>query len=153
MRRTLGFLLAAAALVMALDLVQKQLAIADRSEGVYLNDRPVSYVIAGAALSLGWAGAIALTRSALIAVPGGVVLGGAVGNLIDRAFQGYVTDLFDFRLIHFPVFNVADSAISVGVALLAWYTLTTPEEKPRSAEVGPTAPVAPPTASPEEPQP
>ena len=62
-------------------------------------------------------------------------LGGAVGNLIDRVFQGYVTDLFDFRLIHFPVFNVADSAISVGVVLLAWYTLTTPEEKPNSVPV------------------
>jgi len=68
MRRTVGFLLGAAALVMALDLVQKQLAISERGEGVYLHDRPVSYVIAGAALSLGWAGAIALTRSALIAV-------------------------------------------------------------------------------------
>jgi signal peptidase II len=63
-------------------------------------------------------------------------LGGAVGNLIDRVVQGYVTDLFDFRLIHFPVFNVADSAITVGVVLLAWYTLTTPEEKPGTAVEG-----------------
>jgi signal peptidase II len=57
-------------------------------------------------------------------------LGGAIGNLIDRLRHGYVTDLFDFRLIHFPVFNVADSAISIGVVLLAWHTLRTPEEAP-----------------------
>jgi signal peptidase II len=54
-------------------------------------------------------------------------LGGAIGNLIDRLWMGYVTDLFDFRLINFPVFNVADSAITVGIALLIWRTLTTKE--------------------------
>ncbi len=51
-------------------------------------------------------------------------LGGAIGNLIDRVWLRYVTDLFDFRLINFPVFNVADSAITIGIALLAWRTLT-----------------------------
>jgi signal peptidase II len=54
-------------------------------------------------------------------------LGGAVGNLIDRVWLRYVTDLFDFRLINFPVFNVADSAITIGIALLAWRTLTAKE--------------------------
>jgi len=61
---------------------------------------------------LGWALALAL--------------GGAVGNLIDRIRLGYVTDLFDARIIHFPVFNVADTAITFGIALLAWRTLTAP---------------------------
>jgi signal peptidase II len=54
-------------------------------------------------------------------------LGGAVGNLIDRVWLRFVTDLFDFRLINFPVFNVADSAITIGIALLAWRTLTAKE--------------------------
>lgn len=54
-------------------------------------------------------------------------LGGAVGNLVDRLRDKYVTDLFDFRLINFPVFNVADAAITVGIALLAWRTLTMKE--------------------------
>ncbi|MES2465644.1 MAG: signal peptidase II [Armatimonadota bacterium] len=54
-------------------------------------------------------------------------LGGAIGNLIDRVWLRYVTDLFDFRLINFPVFNVADSAITIGIALLAWRTLTAKE--------------------------
>lgn len=46
----------------------------------------------------------------------GLVLGGAIGNLIDRVRLGYVVDFIDLRW--WPVFNVADSAIVVGVALL-----------------------------------
>ena len=51
----------------------------------------------------------------------GLQLGGAIGNLIDRIRQGYVVDFVDFgyRSNWWPVFNVADSAIVVGVALLA----------------------------------
>jgi signal peptidase II len=65
-------------------------------------------------------------------------LGGAVGNLIDRLWRHSVTDMFDFRLINFPVFNVADAAISVGVALLAYRTLTAKEHSllPPSADTG-----------------
>lgn len=49
-----------------------------------------------------------------------LVLGGALGNLIDRVSYGYVVDFLDFywKENHFPAFNVADSAISVGAALL-----------------------------------
>lgn len=49
-----------------------------------------------------------------------LVLGGALGNLYDRALLGSVTDFFDFYYgpHHFPVFNVADSAITVGAGLL-----------------------------------
>ena len=50
-------------------------------------------------------------------------LGGAVGNLIDRLRQGYVTDMFDVRWIHFPVFNVADAAITFGVLMLIYLNL------------------------------
>ena len=45
-----------------------------------------------------------------------LILGGAVGNLIDRVRLGYVVDFFDFRI--WPVFNVADSAITVGALLV-----------------------------------
>ncbi len=45
-----------------------------------------------------------------------LILGGAVGNLLDRLYQGHVTDFIDF--IHFPAFNVADAAINVGVAAI-----------------------------------
>ncbi|MFY0545315.1 signal peptidase II [Brevibacillus sp. H7] len=47
-----------------------------------------------------------------------LVLGGAVGNFIDRLLTGKVVDFLDFTLINFPIFNVADVAITVGVALL-----------------------------------
>ncbi len=49
-----------------------------------------------------------------------LVLGGAVGNLIDRLWLGHVIDFFDvyYRAWHFPAFNIADSAISLGAALL-----------------------------------
>lgn len=43
-----------------------------------------------------------------------LILAGAVGNLIDRIFRGAVVDMFDFELINFPVFNVADIAVTVG---------------------------------------
>lgn len=50
----------------------------------------------------------------------GLVIGGAVGNLVDRVQLGYVVDFIDvhFKGWHYPAFNVADSAITVGVALL-----------------------------------
>ena len=58
----------------------------------------------------------------------GLIFGGAVGNLIDRARFGAVVDFLDFywRGYHWPAFNVADSAISVGVALLALRLLVAP---------------------------
>lgn len=56
-------------------------------------------------------------HSPLLALSLGLQLGGALGNLVDRLRQGYVTDFLDFRV--WPVFNLADSAIVVGVAILA----------------------------------
>ncbi len=48
-----------------------------------------------------------------------LIIGGAIGNGIDRFIKGYVVDFFDFRLINFAVFNVADSFVVIGVVLLA----------------------------------
>ena len=50
-----------------------------------------------------------------------LVAAGALGNAIDRVVHGFVVDLFDFRLINFPVFNVADIFICVGGALFVIY--------------------------------
>jgi signal peptidase II len=55
----------------------------------------------------------------------GLVAGGASGNLIDRAVFGSVTDFVQIPL-DFPVFNVADSGIVVGVAMLVWWLLFGP---------------------------
>lgn len=48
------------------------------------------------------------------------ILGGAVGNVVDRLLHGYVVDFIDFHVgrWHFPAFNVADSAITIGVILM-----------------------------------
>ncbi len=54
-----------------------------------------------------------------------LVLGGALGNFIDRLRYGYVIDFLDFHLgrWHWPAFNLADTAISLGVMLLLWEAL------------------------------
>ena len=49
--------------------------------------------------------------------------GGALGNLVDRTARGVVIDFFDFRI--WPIFNVADIAICVGVSLIIWSILKT----------------------------
>jgi signal peptidase II len=48
------------------------------------------------------------------------ILGGAIGNVVDRMMHGYVVDFLDFHLAgrHFPAFNVADSAITIGAICL-----------------------------------
>ena len=48
------------------------------------------------------------------------ILGGAIGNVIDRSLYGYVVDFLDFHFMgwHFPAFNIADSAISIGAFCL-----------------------------------
>jgi len=50
-----------------------------------------------------------------------LVIGGGIGNMIDRVLLGYVVDFIDFTLINFPVFNVADSCVTVGAGLLMAY--------------------------------
>lgn len=50
-----------------------------------------------------------------------LALGGALGNLLDRLRLNYVVDFFDARIIHWPVFNIANSAISLGIVLLLIY--------------------------------
>lgn len=59
----------------------------------------------------------------------GLILAGALGNGIDRFLFGYVVDFFDFRLINFPVFNIADVCINIGVILLIYTTF-----KPRKTK-------------------
>lgn len=67
-----------------------------------------------------------------------LIAGGAIGNVIDRIRFGFVVDFLDFSGTHiFPwVFNVADSAICIGVALLAWHFLKS-EDTAKTPQPGP----------------
>lgn len=57
------------------------------------------------------------------------MIGGAIGNLVDRIRQGFVIDFFDFTLINFPVFNIADCFITVGAAIFVVYVLFFSDKK------------------------
>ncbi len=65
-------------------------------------------------------------RSTWVVIALGLVAGGATGNLIDRAIAGRVTDFFDVGW--WPVFNIADIALDVGVAVLLVWLLFSGEE-------------------------
>ena len=60
------------------------------------------------------------TRLVRLAI--GLILGGTIGNLVDRLRFGYVTDFIDIGI--WPTFNIADSAITVGVILFAYFLLS-----------------------------
>ncbi|MBC8378616.1 MAG: signal peptidase II [Methylobacter sp.] len=82
------------------------------------------WFFAGLALVISVVISIWLTRlkkhETLLAVALALVLGGAVGNLIDRLAYGYVIDFLDvyYKAWHWPAFNIADSAITLGVILM-----------------------------------
>jgi signal peptidase II len=137
--------LALAALVVALDQIVKWWAIAALSTDagrvevtpffnlVMVWNRGVSFGFLGDAALPAWVLATfaALAAAALVVWLArvheswlgagiGLIVGGAVGNVIDRLARGAVADFFDFHLgvYHWPAFNVADAAITVGVGIL-----------------------------------
>lgn len=67
----------------------------------------------------------------LVAISLSLILGGAIGNLIDRVIYGYVIDFLDvyYQSYHWPVFNIADSAITVGVAIMLYESFMQKEPK------------------------
>jgi signal peptidase II len=73
-------------------------------------------------------------RVSLTSVAYALIAGGAAGNLIDRAFRGQVVDFVraHYYELNYPIFNVADSAISIGVTLLILLTIFGEAEKPQS---------------------
>lgn len=58
-----------------------------------------------------------------------LLVSGAIGNLIDRIRLNYVIDFLYFKLIDFPVFNIADICVVVGVSILSIFVLLVPDEK------------------------
>ena len=80
--------------------------------------------------AIGWYAAQAPPRARLARAGLVLILGGAVGNLIDRAAVGYVVDFVDvyWGSVHFWAFNVADSAITVGACLLLLDAVRSPDD-------------------------
>jgi signal peptidase II len=149
--RDTGKWLALAALIVAADQLAKYAAVQGLAAGKAVEVTSFFNLVlvynAGAAFSIlsdaaGWQRAlfiaIALIASAwivyllrkyphqrLFALALSLVLAGAVGNVIDRILIGAVIDFLDFHALgyHWPAFNVADSAITCGAALLIWDAL------------------------------
>ena len=67
-----------------------------------------------------WLSRLKTVEHRWLAIALALVLGGAIGNLIDRIIYGYVIDFLDlyYKMWHWPAFNVADSAISIGAVML-----------------------------------
>jgi lipoprotein signal peptidase len=68
---------------------------------------------------------MAMRATALERVAFSAIIGGAAGNLVDRVWRGRVTDFIDVHVAdwHWPAFNLADTAISLGVMTLLWVSL------------------------------
>ena len=73
--------------------------------------------------------------SKLLCVALSFIVGGGIGNMIDRILLGYVVDFIDFCLINFAIFNVADSFVCVGAGMMALWVImdTFREEKNKKA--------------------
>lgn len=69
----------------------------------------------------------------------GLLAAGAIGNLYDRITLGHVTDMFYFRVINFPVFNVADSCITIAAVLLIYLWSIEALVKPKPATAPPSS--------------
>ncbi|WCN39012.1 signal peptidase II [Aneurinibacillus uraniidurans] len=84
-----------------------------------LQNRRVFFIVITIVIIIGiiWYMRKIMQESKLLALALALILGGAVGNFYDRLLTGEVVDFFDFTLIHYPIFNVADSAIVIGVGL------------------------------------
>ncbi len=80
---------------------------------------------------------IPLSRT-LLHVALALTMGGILGNFIDRVIHGYVVDFIEFHIkdsFYWPTFNVADSAITIGIALLLIDTVKNPEAEELSTPV------------------
>ena len=131
----------------------------------YVRNPGVAFgLFAGHGLSLGWLSLIALAAVLWLAVRTpvrawprtvalGLILGGALGNLYDRLRWGSVVDFIDVGLgpHRFWTFNVADSAITVGVVVWAAFLLFGPHEHEHAESAEPAAHAEPAVQAPESP--
>jgi hypothetical protein len=118
MARSAAALALAALVVAAADLAHTALAIANAGGATLAHERSLLYVVGVAAASLLWAGAIVLTRSTSIAVAGGILAGGAFGNLASLAFWPSLAGVPDPLVAGEVAFSLADLALGLGILLV-----------------------------------
>ena len=142
-RRAFVFGLIVIAVVFALDQWTKQLAIDGLSNpfrvievtpfmnfvlawnpgvsfGLFQGQAPWVMIAATSAITIGFCIWMWRTRDRMLRLALALVVGGAIGNLVDRLRHGAVTDFIDLHVAgyHWPIFNIADSSITIGAALL-----------------------------------
>jgi lipoprotein signal peptidase len=118
MARRFAVLLLAAGVVAGLDLTHKAIAVSERDGAVFAHPRSGLYVLVVAAASAAWVGAILLTGSLSIALSGGVLAGGAAGNVLSLALWPSVAGVPNPLIAGGVAFNVADLAVAAGVVLV-----------------------------------
>jgi signal peptidase II len=93
------------------------------NHGQYLP--PMLFAAASGAIGLGFAFWLTRAHNLVLALGLGLVVGGAVGNIIDRFRLGAVVDFLDFHIgdLHWPAFNIADSGVVIGIALVLFDSL------------------------------
>lgn len=90
----------------------------------------LSMVVSAGLIALGW-GVVLPNRWEQAGY--GLILAGALGNGIDRVLAGEVVDFLDFRLIRFPIFNMADVWINIGIICLLIAALRHPAKSPENS--------------------
>ncbi len=94
----------------------------------------LALILFSVAVAVGLAAWVRRASRPLLAAAVGLIIGGALGNVADRVRIGHVVDFIDVQRLGFPwVFNIADSAINIGVALLLLESLFAPKAPPSSA--------------------
>lgn len=124
---TVSFIFSFAAKLLADQFLDERIAIWGQFVGLYYSRNPgiafgirlpnvLQEIFIGAALLLVFWLAIKSAKTTPSRIGYGLIVGGALGNVIDRLRDGFVTDFFQVGT--FPIFNVADSCITVGVGIL-----------------------------------
>ncbi len=105
--------------------------------GILADHRWVFLVLSAAAIAAIFAYIIiSKPRSCLLLISLGLIAGGGIGNMIDRVRLGYVVDFIDVTFVKFYVFNIADSCVCVGCALLILWMILSERADRKEERVG-----------------
>ncbi len=85
-------------------------------------------LLSGAVIIIGLAALRRYQLGRVASVAAMLMLGGAVGNMLDRLFRGYVIDMFEVLFVEFAVFNVADAALTLGCGLMIVSLMLIPKD-------------------------